>query len=96
MVDEQFEFRSRHSKSLQLACLVERTTRNLGEKRLPSAGFIDVDEDVGNAWIDGLIYKLKLLNFPSHPTSGVGRSKRPSRRPRHTVQACGLGWLRVD
>ena len=96
MVDEQFEFRSRHSTSLQLARLVERTTRNLGEKRVPGAGFIDVDEDSDNVWIDGLIYKLTLLNFPSHPTSGVGRSKCPSRRPRHTVQACGLGWLRVD
>ena len=95
MVDEQFEFRSRHSTSLQLASLVQRTTRNLGEKRLPGAGFIDVDKDFDNVWIDGLIYKLTLLNFPSHPTSGVGSSKRPSRRSRHTVQACGPGWLRV-
>jgi hypothetical protein len=95
MVDEQFEFRSRHSTSLQLAHLVEGTSRNLGEKRLPGAGFIDVDKDFDNVWIDCLIYKLTLLYFPSHPTSGIGRSKRPSRRPRHTFEACGLGWLRV-
>jgi len=42
MRDEQFEFRPRHSTSLQLARLVERITRNLGEKRLTSAVFLDV------------------------------------------------------
>jgi len=36
--DEQFGFRPRHRTSLQLACLVERITRNIGEKRL-SGGF---------------------------------------------------------
>jgi len=34
--------------------------------------------------------------MPSPHTSGAGRSKRPSRRPLHLVEACGLGWLRVD
>jgi hypothetical protein len=42
--DEQFGFRPRHSTSLQLACLVERITRNFGKKRLTGAVFIDVAE----------------------------------------------------
>ena len=44
MVDEQFEFRSRHSTSLQLDRLIERT-RNLGEKRLSVAVFLDMAKD---------------------------------------------------
>ena len=40
--DEQFEFRPRHRTSLQLARLVERITRNFGEKRFACVGFLDV------------------------------------------------------
>jgi hypothetical protein len=40
--DEQLEFRPRHSTSLQLARLVERITRNFGERRLTGAVFLDV------------------------------------------------------
>ena len=41
MRDEQFGFRPRHNTSLQLARLVERITRNFGEKRLTGAVFLD-------------------------------------------------------
>ena len=41
MRDEQFGFRPRHSTSLQLARLVERITRNFGEKRLTGTVFLD-------------------------------------------------------
>jgi hypothetical protein len=87
---------------LRRAHLVETITRNFGEKRLTSTFFLDVVKAFDTVWIDGLLYKLKLLNFPSYivqkspQTSGVGRSKRPSTRPRHLVEACGMGWLRVD
>jgi len=96
MRDEQFGFRPRHSTSLQLADLAERITRNFGEKKLTGAVFLDVAKTFDTVWIDGLLYKLTLLKFPSyivhksHPTSGIGCSKRPSRRPRHLVEACGL------
>jgi len=65
MQDEQFGFRPRHSISLQLARLVERITRNFGEKRLTGAVFLDVGKAFDTVWIDGLLYKLTLLNFPS-------------------------------
>jgi len=42
MRDEQFGFRPRHSMSLQLVLLVERITRNFGEKRLTGAVFLNV------------------------------------------------------
>ena len=96
MRDEQFGFRPRHSTSLQLTRLVERITRNFGEKRLTGAVFLDVAKTFDIGWIDGLLYKSTLLNFPSyivhtiHPTSGIGRSKRRSRGPRYLVEACGL------
>jgi len=66
MRDEQFGFRPRHSTSLQLARLVERITRNVGEKRLTGAVFLDVVKAFDTVWIDGLLYKLTLLNFPSY------------------------------
>jgi hypothetical protein len=37
--DEQFGFRPTHNTTLQLARLVERVTRNFGEKRLTGAIF---------------------------------------------------------
>jgi hypothetical protein len=51
---------------LQLARLVERITRNFDEKRLTGAVFIDVAKALDTVWIDGLLYKLTLLN--SRPT----------------------------
>ena len=62
--DEQFEFRPKHSTSLQLARLVERITSNFGEKRLTGAVFLDVAKASDTVWIDGLLFKLTLLNFP--------------------------------
>jgi hypothetical protein len=40
--DEQFGFRPTYSTSLRLVRLVERITRNFGEKRLTGAVFLDV------------------------------------------------------
>jgi hypothetical protein len=51
---------------LQLACLVERITRNFSEKRLTDAVLLDVAKAFNTVWIDGLLYKLTLLNFPSY------------------------------
>jgi len=47
------------STSLQLACLVERITRNF-------AVFLDVAKAFDTVWIDGLLYKLTRQNFPSY------------------------------
>jgi hypothetical protein len=102
MGDEQFGFRLRHTASLQLLRLIERITRNFGEKRLTGAVFLDVAKVFDTAWNDGLLYKLSLLNVPSyivHTISlylRVGRLKNPSRRQRHLVETCGLAWLKVD
>jgi len=61
--DEQFGFRPKHSTSLQLARLVERRARNFGERRLTGAVFFHVAKALDTVWIDGLLYKLSLLNF---------------------------------
>jgi hypothetical protein len=66
MRDEQFGFRPRHSTSLQLARLVEKLTRNFGEKMLTGAVFLGVAKAFDTVWIDDLLYKLMLLNFPSY------------------------------
>jgi hypothetical protein len=66
MRDEQFGFRPKHSTSLQLARLVERITKNFGEKRLIGPVFLDVAKAFDTIWIDGLFYKLTLLKFPCY------------------------------
>ena len=66
MRDEQFGFRPRHSTSLQLARLVEKITRNFGEKRLTGAIFLDVAKAFDTVWIHDFLYKLTLLNFLSY------------------------------
>jgi hypothetical protein len=51
---------------LQLARLVERITRNFGEKRFACVGFLDVAKPFDTVSVDGLLYKLSFLNFPSY------------------------------
>jgi hypothetical protein len=63
--DEQFGFRPRHSTILQLARLVERVNRNIDERRITGAVFLDVAKAFDTEWIKGLLYKLTVLNFPS-------------------------------
>ena len=55
MRDEQLVFRPRHRTSLQLALLVERITRNFGEKGLTDAVFLDVAKAFDTVCIDGLL-----------------------------------------
>ena len=82
--DEEFGFRPRHSTSLHLALLVERINRNFSERRLTGAVFLDIAKAFDTVWIEGLLYKLTILNFPSylvHIISSylpVVRSRRPS------------------
>jgi hypothetical protein len=52
--------------SLQLARLVQRATRNFGEKRLTGAVFLDVGKDFDTVWVDGLLFKLTVFNFLSY------------------------------
>ena len=64
--DEQFGFRPKHSTSLQQARLVERVSRNFGEKRLTGVVFLDVTKAFDTVCVDGLAYKLMALIFPSY------------------------------
>ena len=64
--NKQFGFRPEHSTSVQLARLIERITMNFGEERLTGAVFLDVAKAFDTVWIEALLYKLTLLNFPSY------------------------------
>jgi len=55
MQDEQIGFRPRHSKFLQLDHLVERITRNFGDKRLTGSVFLGVAKAFDTVLIDGLL-----------------------------------------
>jgi hypothetical protein len=66
MRDEKLGFRPKHSTSLQLVRLTERVTRNFGENKLTGAVSLDVAKASDTVLIDGLLYKLTLLNFPSY------------------------------
>lgn len=62
--NKQFGFRPEGSTALQLARHGERVSRNFGEKGLTGAVFLDVARAFDTVWVDGLLYKLKILNFP--------------------------------
>ena len=64
--DEQFGFRPSYTTSLLLARLVERITRNFGDKRLTGAVFLNVAKAFDTLWIDGLLYKLTFINYLSY------------------------------
>jgi hypothetical protein len=36
------------------------------QQNLPGAVFLNVAKAFGTVWMDGLLYKLTLLNFPSY------------------------------
>ena len=66
--DEQFVFRPKHSTALQLSrpVLVARVSRNFDEKRQTGAVYLDVAKTFDTVWVDGVFYKLPILNFPSY------------------------------
>jgi hypothetical protein len=41
-------------------------TRNFGEKRLTGAVFLDLIKAFDTVWVDGLLFKLTALNFPTY------------------------------
>ena len=63
LCNEQFGFRAKHSTALQLTLLIERVSRNFSEKRLTGAVFLVVAKTFRTLWGDGLICKLRVLNF---------------------------------
>jgi hypothetical protein len=64
--NEQFGFRPKHSTALQLANLVEIVSGNFDEKRLTDAVLLDVAKAFDIVWVDCLLNKLTLSNFPSY------------------------------
>jgi Reverse transcriptase (RNA-dependent DNA polymerase). len=63
--DKQFGFRPKHSTALLLTHLAERESRDFDKKRLTVAAFLNVVKTFDCVWVDGLLYKLPALNFPS-------------------------------
>jgi hypothetical protein len=93
---EQFGFRPRHRTSLQLARLVESMTRNFGEKRLTGTVFLDVAKAFNTVWIDGLLYKLMLLTFPSHIVHTISLYRRDRRfEPSYQTATSSLRVMRA-
>jgi hypothetical protein len=43
-----------------------KVSRNIGEKRLTGAIFLDVAKAFDTVWVDGLAYKLISFKFPSY------------------------------
>jgi hypothetical protein len=89
MCNEHFRFRPKHSTALQLTRLVERMSRNFGQKRLTFAGLLDVAKAFDTVWADGLLYKITAFNFPSYLVkTSSSYLKRPSKQQHPLVVAC--------
>jgi hypothetical protein len=63
-------------------------------KRLTGAVFLEVTKAFDTVWIDGLLYKLTILNFPSYLAHSIsyfrGRTFAPSFQTA-TLSRCGMG-----
>jgi hypothetical protein len=64
ILDEQFGFRPKHSTTLQLTRLIKHVSKNFNEKRLTGQVFLHVAKAFDTIWVDGLLYKLTIINFP--------------------------------
>lgn len=63
--NHQFGFRNRHGTIEQVHRIVKEINRDLENKRLCSAAFLDISQAFDKVWHDGLFYKLKK-NLPHH------------------------------
>jgi hypothetical protein len=100
--DELFGFRLRHSTTLELARHFEGVNRNFDERRLTGAVCLDVAEAFDTVMVGGLLFKITILNFPSHLVKtfshmfNAEHSKRLCSQPQLQEVPCGLVWAKVD
>jgi hypothetical protein len=97
--EEQFGYRPKHITSSYLSPLVERVTRNFGEKNLTGAKCLDVAKAFDTVWVDGLLFKLTVLNIPSYLVKIIfsylhNRTLEASLLPYPPAVACVLEWRR--
>jgi hypothetical protein len=94
--DEQFGFRPKHSTSLQLACLVDRITRNFGEKRLTGAVFLDVAKafDRLDRWppLQANVPKRPILHSPYNLIVPPGSDVRSILSDGPVISSRHAGW----
>jgi hypothetical protein len=62
--DNQFGFRHKHSAVHAISKLLSDTCWHINKKEAVGACFIDLEKAFNKVWINGLIYKLKKMNFP--------------------------------
>jgi len=101
--NEQFGFRPEHSTSLQLARLVERITRNFGEKRLTGAVFLDVTkafDTILDRWppLQANTAKFPVLPSPYNLLLPPGSDVRSVLPDGHVISSrhagrIGSGWV---
>jgi hypothetical protein len=66
-----FDFRARHSKTLQCMRLADHVTRNFNNKMSTAAGFLDIEKAFDTTWYTDLLYKQTpwpLVNKRTIPT----------------------------
>ena len=89
----QFGFRENHSTIQQCHRIVHGILQSLEEKKLCTAGFLDIQQTFDRVWHDGLLYKLKqFLPTPHYLLlqsylSDRYSQKNSTRKPPHTSQS---------
>lgn len=62
----QFGFKAAHSTFHPLLMLHADVTLGLNKKEATAVCLLDIEKAFDSVWIEGLVFKLKSLNFPKH------------------------------
>jgi len=66
IINEQFEFRPRHSTVAQLLRLTENFALEMNKKRNSAMIILDLQKAFDSVWHRGLLYKLHLIKIPDY------------------------------
>lgn len=64
--DSQFGFRNKHSTIHALIRLIEESVLGFNDNGVTVAAFLDIEKAFDTMWVEGLIYKMIRMEFPTY------------------------------
>lgn len=64
IINEQFGFRAKHNTVQQVVRIINDIRHNFNESKVTVMLLLDIEKAFDKVWIDGLIYKMLMFNYP--------------------------------